>query len=410
MNVFAEKQIVLGVSGSIAAYKAIELARRLTQHEARVDVILTPAATQFVTAQSFRSLTHRNVVTDQFDPRSEMSVEHVRLAERADLLLVAPATADLIARFALGLADDALTSTHLACRAPIIIAPAMNVNMLEHPATQQHIRTLADRGAIVIDPETGPLATGLVAKGRLAEIDTILAHAAAVLGRAGDLAGRTVVVTAGGTREPIDPVRFIGNRSSGKMGYALAAAARDRGAKVTLISGPTSIPAPGAVEFQSVGTAAEMREAVLAASDQADIVLKAAAVGDFQAEDPAESKIKRPESGELTLRLTANPDILAELGKRRETSGRPAVLVGFAAETEDIVENARKKLAAKNADLIVVNDVSAPDTGFGSENNRVVILDRQGGTEEWPLLPKAEVAHRILSRIVPLLQETTAKN
>ena len=410
MNVFAEKQIILGVSGSIAAYKAIEMARRLTQNEARVDVILTPAATQFVTAQSFRSLTHRIVVTDQFDPESEMSVEHVRLAERADLLLVAPATADLIARFALGLADDALTSTHLACRAPIIVAPAMNVNMLEHPATQQHIRTLSDRGAIVIDPEIGPLATGLVAKGRLAEIDTILGHVAAVLGRAGDLAGRTVVVTAGGTREPIDPVRFIGNRSSGKMGYALAAAARDRGAKVKLISGPTAILAPGAVEFQSVRTAAEMREAVLAASDQADIVLKAAAVGDFQAGDRSESKIKRPESGEMTLRLTANPDILAELGRLRQNSGRPAVLVGFAAETEDIIENARKKLAAKNADLIVVNDISAPDTGFGSENNRVVVLDRQGGTEEWPLLPKPEVAHRILSRIVPLLEDATAKD
>jgi len=391
------RNVVLGVTGSIAAYKAADLTSKLVQAGANVDVILTAAAREFVTPFTFRSLTGRPVYGDMFQPATDEREEHVGLARRADAVVVAPATATTIARLAYGLADDLVALTVLATRAPVLVAPAMDAQMWTAQATQANVATLRSRGVTFVGPEEGRLASGHTGLGRLAEPETILGAVKWVLGRDGDLAGRRVVVSAGGTREPIDPVRFIGNRSSGKQGFALAEAARDRGAQVTLVSTTTALPVPYGVELVTAETVAEMRAAVLSACRAADVLVMAAAVSDFRAAQAGGQKIKKGEGG-LVLELAQTEDILLEVPDT-------LVKVGFAAETDDLIANAAKKLAAKRLDLICANDVSAADAGFGVDTNRVTILDAKGGVEGLPLLSKYEVARRILDRVVPLLPQ-----
>ncbi len=390
------KHIVLGVSASIAAYKAADLASHLTQAGALVDVVMTKDAAQFVTPLTFRSLTHRSVVVDLFDPESELSVEHVALAERADLVVVAPATANILAKMAHGLADDPLTCTLLATAAPIIVAPAMDGNMYRNAATQQNLSILRERGVVQVGPGTGRLASGLTGEGRLADVPEIAGVIRAVLGRKGDLAGRCVVVTAGGTQEAIDPVRVLTNRSSGKMGYAIAEAARDRGAQVTLVSASNSLPDPPAMKTAHVETVAQMRAAVLDACTDAAVLIMAAAVSDYRPFKTAEQKIKKGPDAGLTLQLVKNPDFFLEVPEH-------VLRVGFAAESEDLLHNAQKKLQAKGLALIAANDITATDAGFSVDNNRVTILDPEGGVEELPLMAKYDVGHRLLDRVVRLL-------
>jgi phosphopantothenoylcysteine decarboxylase/phosphopantothenate--cysteine ligase len=390
-----DRNIVLGVSGSIAAYKAADLASKLTQAGVRLDVLLTPAATQFVTPLTFQNLTGRPAYVDMFDTASGASELHVELARRADALVIAPASATTIARVALGLAEDMVSLTALATRAPIVVCPAMDPQMFEHDATQGHVETLVGRGVHVVGPEVGRVASGHTGSGRISEVGTIIGALRYVLGKGGDLAGKKVVVSAGGTHEPIDPVRFVGNYSSGKMGYFLAEAARDRGAEVALISGPTALPAPYAVRVLSVVRAAEMRDAVVAECADADAVIMAAAVADYQPAEPIGQKIKRSREG-LSLPLVRTPDILSEVGERGGL-----IRVGFAAESEDLLANARRKLEDKGVHLIVANDVTAEGSGFGSDTNKVTILDGDG-EEELPLASKYDVSSRILDRVVAL--------
>jgi phosphopantothenoylcysteine decarboxylase/phosphopantothenate--cysteine ligase len=398
------KRIVLGISGSIAAYKAADLASKLRQQGALVDAILTSGAQQFITPLALRAVTGRDVSTEMYDVNNPLAVAHVELAHAADALVVAPATADTIARLAHGFASDMLSVTALATAAPLLVAPAMEAHMYAHPATQANLATLRERGATLIDPRAGHLASGRSGLGRMEEPATIIEAIKAVLGRHGDLSGRRIVVTAGGTREPIDPVRYISNHSSGKMGYAVAEAARDRGAQVTLITTPVALAAPYGVEMVRVGRAVELRDAVLAACVEADALIMAAAVADFQPSDVAEHKIKKqPGQTTLTIELTRTPDILADVGAQAAAFPR-LVRVGFAAESRDLLENARAKLCAKGLAFIVANDITATDAGFGTDDNRVVLLDADGA-ESLPLLPKYEVAGRILDRIVPLLAE-----
>jgi len=394
-----DKTIVLGVTGSIAAYKAVELASKLTQDGVRVDVVMTRSAQEFVTPLTFRSVTQRPVVTEMFDLESEFSIEHVSLAERADLVVIAPATANIIAKLAGGIADDMLCCTVLATKAPVLVAPAMNVNMYENQVTQENIARLKERGCKFIGPAYGRLASGAWGLGRLAEIDDILGTIHQVLGRGGDLAGRKIVVSAGGTQEPIDPVRHIGNRSSGRMGYALAEAARDRGAEVVLVSAPTALTPPIDVAVVQVQTTLQMRDAIAAATARADALIMAAAPVDYRSAATAKTKIKKG-TGALTLELVENPDILSEVkGEKGDF-----IRVGFAAESENLVENAREKLKKKNLDLIAANDITAADSGFGADTNRVVLIDRSGKVESLPLLTKREVADRILDKVVELFK------
>jgi len=390
-----DKTIVLGVTGSIAAYKAVELASKLTQEGAKVDVVMTQSAQEFVTPLTFRNITQRPVVTRMFDLASEFSVEHVALAERADLVVIAPATANTIAKLAGGIADDMLCCTVLATKAPVIVAPAMNVNMYENQVTQENIARLQGRGFTFVGPTYGRLASGAWGLGRLAEIDDILGAIRQALGRGGDLAGRRIVVSAGGTQEPIDPVRHISNRSSGKMGYALAEAARDRGAGVVLVSGPTTLNPPVGVEVVRVQTTIQMRDAIADAAGKADALLMAAAPADYRPAAIAETKIKKGRE-KLTIELVENPDIISEVKG-------DFIRVGFAAESENLVDNAKEKLKRKNLDLIVANDITAADSGFAVDTNRVVIIDRSGKVESLPLLSKSEVAHRVLDRVAELL-------
>ena len=391
------KRIVLGVCGSIAAYKAADICSKLVQAGAEVDVILTVSAQEFVTSMTFRSLTGRPVFTNMFEPVTGQREEHISLARAAGLILIAPASASTIARLTYGLADDMLSLTVLASRAPVLIAPAMDSQMWEAAATRENVETLKRRGVSFVGPAVGRLASGNSGAGRLEDTETILGAAKALLGRNGDLAGYSIVVSAGGTREPIDPVRFIGNRSSGKMGYALAEAARDRGARVTLVATATGLPLPYGVELVTVETVAEMRRAVLDACAAADGLVMAAAVSDFRPAQVGDQKIKKGEGG-LSLELVKNADFLLELSDS-------LVKVGFAAETLDLLVNAAQKLRDKRLDLICANDVTAPDAGFGADTNRVSIIDATGAAEELPLLPKYEVAHRILDRMLPLLCE-----
>jgi phosphopantothenoylcysteine decarboxylase / phosphopantothenate---cysteine ligase len=400
-------KIALGVSGGIAAYKAAELVRQLQDHGVRVQVIMTRAAQEFVRPLTFAALSGEKVITDLFgvgaeEPNIDSAVEHIAVAQSIDALVVAPATADVVAKFAHGQADDFLTTLFLATTAPVVVAPAMNVSMWENAATQANLQTLKTRGVRVVEPDTGYLACGMVGPGRLAANETILSAVLEALGAAQDLAGETVLITAGPTREPIDPVRYIGNRSSGKMGYAVAEAALRRGAKVILISGPVALKPPPTAEFVPVRTAREMRDAVMARLAPASIVIKAAAVADFTVRQPAEQKIKR--KGPITLELEPTPDILAEVGAAKGTR----IVVGFAAETENPLENARKKLESKLLDAIVLNDVSQPGIGFDSERNAVTILTR-AGTEKVPEMSKWEVAHRVLDAVVKIKDARTTK-
>jgi phosphopantothenoylcysteine decarboxylase/phosphopantothenate--cysteine ligase len=390
------REIVLGVTGSIAAYKAVLLLRDLTALGAGVTVCLSEHARHFVGPLTFRTLSSRPVLTDLFDPQSPEAVEHVALAERAAAVVVAPATANVLAKAAHGIADDFLTTLLLAARCPVVMAPAMDGGMWEHAAVAANVGTLRSRGVVVMEPEIGALASGLSGRGRLPEIDTILEALHAALTPAQDLAGEKVLITAGPTREPIDPVRYISNRSSGKMGYGVALAALRRGAHVTLISGPTQLAPPAAATFVPVQTAEEMREAVLRHLPGTTIVVKAAAVADYRVRRPSETKIKGKR--DLTLELTPNPDILAEVAAGRTG----AFVVGFAAETNDVAANARVKLEAKGIDLLVANDVSQAGIGFDADENEVLLIDRWGGARSLPRMSKGAVADAILSEIVRL--------
>ena len=392
---FEGKNVVLGVTGSIAAYKAVDIASKLTQRGLCVDVVMTRAAQEFVVPMTFRSITHRPVVTDMFDLASEFSVEHIALAEKADVVVIAPATANTIAKLAVGIADEMICSTVLATRAPVIIAPAMDAGMWQNPVTQDNVNKLRSRGFIIVGPGYGRLASGLVGMGRLIENEEILGAVFQVLGRNGDLAEKQIVVSAGGTQEPIDLVRFIGNRSSGKMGFAIAEAARDRGAVVTLVTGPTALPAPAGVDIMQVQTAAQMRDAVLKSTAAADVLIMAAAVADYCPTTVAEGKIKR-EAETLNIELVKTSDILGEVKGN-------IIKVGFAAESGDLINRATEKLKRKQLDLIVVNDITAKDSGFDTDTNRVAFIDREGKVEPLPLMLKSEIAHRILDRVVALL-------
>jgi phosphopantothenoylcysteine decarboxylase/phosphopantothenate--cysteine ligase len=389
------KNVVLGVTGSIACYKALDLASKLTQAGALVDTIMSYGAAQFVTPLAFRSITHRPVVTDTFDPDSELSVEHVALAEQADIVVVAPATAHFLAKMAAGLADDPLTTTILATQAPVMVAPAMDAHMYENPATQDNLSRLRSRGVHVAGPARGRLASGLMGMGRLVETPELMGNISAILGQKGDLAGRAVVVSAGGTQEPIDPVRVITNRSSGKMGYAIAEAARDRGAKVVLVTAPTSLPDPVAVQVVKVSTALDMRDAVQKAVADSDVLIMAAAVADYMPVSAADQKIKKS-AASLSIELDKTPDIL------QETNGS-FIKVGFAAESEDLLENARDKVVRKSLDLIVANDITQEGSGFGTDTNKVFIVDKKGDVEDLPLMSKYEVSNCILDRVRELL-------
>ncbi len=389
------KTIVLGITGSIAAYKAADIASKLTQAGAKVEVVMTDSATRFIAPLTLRSITSRPVVTSMWELASEFSIEHVELAEAANVVVIAPATASIIAHLAAGIADDMLTCTVLATKAPVILAPAMNANMLNNPVTQENIGKLKTRGFIFVEPGFGRLASGKVGPGRLANVDQILGTIKKVLGRGGDLAGKRIVVTAGGTREPIDLVRYIGNCSSGKMGYALAEAARDRGAEVTLITTTTCLPETVGMDVIQADTAGEMKKAVARAVKNADALIMAAAVADYQPESPIKTKIKR-ESPKINLELVKTPDILAEIKGK-------IVKVGFAAESDDIVANAQRKLKQKQLDLIVANDITAQESVFGADTNRVTIINKSGKVESLPLLTKREVADRVLDRVVELL-------
>ena len=390
------KELILGVSGSIAAYKAVYLLRELTRLGARVTVCMTDHARAFIGPLTFRTLSGRPVLIDLLDPQSSEAVEHIALAERADALVVAPATANLLAKAAGGIADDFLTTVLLAARGRVLMAPAMDGAMWSHPAVMANVARLRERGVTVLDPDAGDLASGLSGKGRLPEIDHIVEALLGLLHPQRDLAGDQVLVTAGPTREPIDPVRYISNRSSGKMGYGLAIAARRRGARVTLISGPTSLTPPAGVVFVPVQTAEEMREAVLHHLAGTTIVVKAAAVADYRAKRIEPMKMKGKH--EISLGLQPNPDILAEVVAQHTG----AFIVGFAAETHDVAANARMKLASKGIDLLVANDVSQQGIGFDAEDNQVLLIDRWGGERALPRMPKAAVADAILSHVLAL--------
>lgn len=393
----AQRNVVLGVSGSIAAYKVADLASRLTQAGYSVHTVMTESATKLVGPATFRALTGRPVATGMFELSNPFSIEHVSLADLADLYVIAPATANVIAKLAHGLADDLLTCTALATRAPILVAPAMHTAMWENAATQANIETLRQRGVHLVGPSVGRLASGGHGAGRMAPVDEIADRVAALLGRSGDLAGRRVLVTAGGTHEAIDPVRFLGNPSSGKMGYAVAAAARDRGADVTLVTGPTSLRKPGGVRVLPVVSADEMLRAVEETLPECDILIMAAAVADFAPAKPLPQKAKKAEAS-LTLELRRTHDILDAV---RTIDVK--VKVGFAAETENLVDNARQKLRKKGLDLVVANDVGGSPSAFGSDDNQAVLVDAVDATPT-PRLPKRALADLILDRVVSLLE------
>ncbi len=395
-----DMKVTVGVSGGIAAYKAAELVRALQRHALDVRVVMTAAAARFVQPLTFAALTGHRVITSLWEPgeagESGTSIDHIAEAQWADALVVAPATADILARFAHGLADDFLTTMYLATTAPVLVAPAMNTNMWEHAATQANLETLAQRGVRIVQPDAGQLACGMVGPGRMAEPEFIASAVLNALGRSHDLAGEVVLITAGGTREAVDPVRFLGNRSSGKMGYALAEAAQSRGARVILVSGPTTLHAPAHCEVTRITTADEMQAAVLERQAEASIVIKAAAVADYRPSVVAEQKLKRV--GPLTLELTPTADILAEVVRRR----RPGqLIVGFAAETENSIDHGRAKLLRKGADAIVVNDVSREGLGFDSDDNAATFLTLTTAID-LPAMPKRKLADRILDEVVGL--------
>jgi len=401
-------KIALGVTGGIAAYKAAEIVRLMQDRGLRVQVIMTRAAQEFVRPLTFAALSGEKVITGMFspgadggefghEPNIDSAIEHIVVAQSIDALLVAPATADSLAHFAQGIANDFLTTLYLATTAPVVVAPAMNVNMWNHPATQANLQILRQRGVKIVEPDAGYLACGMTGPGRLAENEAIVAAVLEAAGASQDLAGETVLITAGPTREKIDPVRYLTNRSSGRMGYALAEAALRRGARVLLVSGPTSISPPAAAEVTRIESAEEMRDATLGLLSQATIVIKTAAVSDYRPKSASGQKIKR--KGPMTLDLEATPDILRELASKKTTQ----LLIGFAAETENVLENARQKLVGKNLDAIVVNDVSRAGVGFDSDRNAVTIISRDEVVEVAETT-KSEVAQRVLDQIVRLRQ------
>lgn len=391
------KKIVLGVTGGIAAYKSVELASKLRQAGAEVHVIMTKEAREFVAELTFREITGQPVASDMWAPVMQFNVEHIALAQLADAFLVAPATANILAKAALGIADDMLTTTLLATKAPVFFAPAMNTNMFTNPVTQKNIETLKKAGHHIIAPATGHLACGTAGPGRLPEPVELVKVMDDFFRQNDSLRGVKVLVTAAGTVEPIDPVRYIGNRSSGRMGYAIATEAVARGAEVVLVSGPSAlIPPEGLSKFISIESAKEMMEAVLREAEDSKIVIKAAAVADYHAKEVADQKIKKNDN-ELTLVLEKNPDILMELGKRKKEG---QVLVGFAAETQNLIDNAKAKIQKKNLDFIVANDVTKPNAGFNTDTNLIKLIRRDGTIEEFPLLPKKELAGIIFDRVL----------
>jgi phosphopantothenoylcysteine decarboxylase/phosphopantothenate--cysteine ligase len=396
-------RIALGVTGGVAAYKAAELVRRLQQEKLDVQVVMTRGAQEFITPLTFAALTGQKVITEMFSASGaapanvESAIEHIAVAQRIDLLLVAPATADVLGKFAHGIADDFLTTLYLATKAPVIVAPAMNVNMWEHAATQENLSTLRVRGVHVVNPDEGYLACGMIGSGRLAATEAIVEKVCEVLGLRRDLAGQTVLITAGPTCEDLDPVRYLTNRSSGKMGYSLADAANRRGANVILVSGPTDLKAPDGIDWVPVRSTEEMRNAVRERAREANIVIMAAAVADYMPAAAQATKLKRGE-GHLTLELEPTPDILAEIG--REKGNR--ILVGFAAETDRLAENAKDKLARKGADLIVANDVTQEGAGFDIDTNIVTLFLRDGREIPLPKMSKFDVANRILDQVLSL--------
>jgi phosphopantothenoylcysteine decarboxylase / phosphopantothenate---cysteine ligase len=421
--VLLNRRVLVGICGGIASYKAVELVSRLQQAGALVDVIMSERAEEFVRPLTFSTMSHRPVYTDLWEPSGRAAETHIALGEEAEIFVVLPATANTLAKLAHGIADNMLTAVALATKAPLVLAPAMHHTMYAHPATQANLAALRERGAFIVEPEVGRLASGEVGVGRLPDTSVLLGAIQVVLGRNGDLASRCVVVTAGGTQEPIDPVRFVGNRSSGKMGYALATEARDRGADVILISGPVALDAPYGVDVRRVETAQQMRDAVFDAVKGADVLVMSAAVADYRPAEVAVQKLKKEgkgaqevdSEGGFALRLVRNPDILEELAAASRQSedaesipgdNRPRqrlVRVGFAAETSDVLTYARGKLAAKRLDLLIANDVSRSDSGFGSETNKVYIFHTDGTMEDLPVMPKTGVAAAIWDRVVHLL-------
>ncbi len=413
------QRVLLGVTGGIAAYKAADLCSKLVQAGAQVDVILTEAAARFVAPLTFSALSGRSARVDMWSEPGGDPIPHVRMAANTDLVILAPLSANTLAKLALGLADNLLTATLLAT--PIrkkevtskkeegalwVMAPAMESHMWANPLTQAHMAALVARGAVQVGPGSGRLASGASGAGRMAEPLEIIAAARLALARRGPLAGRRVLVTAGGTQEPLDPVRYLTNASSGKMGLALAEAARDLGADVTVVHAPLAVALPPNITAVPVRSAREMADAVLARVETTDVLIGAAAVADFRPAEAAEQKIKKtPGQQELVVRLVRNPDILAEVAARRSQTGRPHVVVGFAAETQDLLANAAAKLTAKRLDLIVANDVTEPGSGFGADDNRVTLLFADGRQEPLPIMPKAEVADRVLATVLPLLQQ-----
>jgi phosphopantothenoylcysteine decarboxylase/phosphopantothenate--cysteine ligase len=410
VTVLEGKRIILGVTGSIAVYKAVDLASKLTQAGALVDVVMTEAAERFVAPLTFEAVTGRPAFTDLWRSASSdlpTHIAHVGLGSGADLLIIAPATANTLARMAAGLADNLLTVTALAVHCPVMVAPAMDGNMYQHSATQANLETLQARGVTVIEPEEGRFASGMTGKGRLPETPALLGHIRQAIGRSGGLHGRKVVVTAGGTREPLDPVRYLSNRSSGKQGYALAQATLDAGADVVLISTVSTLPVPVGAVFVPVTTARDMLEAVQAHVAGADALVMAAAVADFRPEAIASQKIKKTGSSDekLTIELIRNPDILREIKAARIHTGWPRVVVGFAAESESLLKHAQTKLEEKALDLIIANDITAPDAGFEVDTNRVIILDREGHQQPLDLASKARISEIIIERIAALLSD-----
>ena len=387
------KRIVLGVTGSIACYKAADLASKLVQSGALVDTVLTEAAREFISELTFKSLTHREVHTSLYSPNSNLSINHVALAESADLIIVAPATANTIAKIANGISNDVLTTTILATTAPIIIAPAMDANMFDNPATEANVTTLIGRGFFIAGPAEGRLASGLTGKGRMIEPYDIMGAANMLLGKDGDLSGKKIVVSAGGTEEAIDPVRNITNRSSGKMGYAIAEAARDRGAMVSLVAAPNHLAKPIGISVTNIQSAEDMKKAIEDECLEADALIMAAAVADWRPLEKLDSKAKKDKSDHWSLELVKNPDIVAGINSSK------LIKVGFAAESENLVENSKTKIESKNLDFIVANDITAADSGFSVDTNRVTIIHPDGTTEVLPLMSKYDVAHSILDRV-----------
>jgi len=409
------RRIIIGICGGIASYKAVDLVSQLQQAGALVDVIMTEHAEAFIRPLTFATMSHRSVYSNLWEPSGQAAEIHIALAEEAELLAIVPATANTIAKLANGMADNMLTAVALATKAPLLLAPAMYKEMYTHPATQVNLALLRERGAHIVEPEVGRLASGAVGPGRLPDTAVLVGAINMTLGQCGDLAGRRVIVTAGGTQEPIDPVRYIGNRSSGKMGYSLAMEARNRGAHVILVSGPVALPAPYGVELHYINTALQMRDAVYDLITDADVLVMSAAVADFSPANPAKHKIKKSsnegrghEGAEtFSIPLVQSPDILGELADKLEGPTRRAqrhlIRVGFAAETDNIITNAQNKMSRKRVDLLVANDVTRSDSGFGTDTNKVFIFHADGAIEDLPAMSKTGVATAIWDRVVPLL-------